>query len=148
MLPGGEGLILGKGTKILHTELDQGREKMLFLKRKPRGVGFGLPRAGIGTQLNWHLVFSFLFPTKLSIKTNTFLSHAQFFFFLKVRSPHFPGFDLAKDFKKLSVHSVQLNTSNKSLPAYSNCFRLRSYLPGSPPLNSSLCGYCLDLLPG
>ena len=93
--------------------LAEGGEKMLSLKIKPRGVGFGLPRAGIGTQLNWHLIFSFLFPTKLSIKTNTFLSHAQLFF-LKVRSPHFPDFDLAKDFKKLSVHSVQLNTSNKS----------------------------------
>ena len=51
-LPGGEGLILGKGTKILHTERGQGREKMLSLKIKPRGAGFGLPRAGIGTQLN------------------------------------------------------------------------------------------------
>ena len=60
--------------------LAKGGEKMLSLKIKPRGVGFGLPRAGIGTQLSWHLVFSFLFAINLSVKTNTFLVSCSAFF--------------------------------------------------------------------
>ena len=107
-------MILGKGTKILHTELGQGRGKNAILKNKTK-------RGGLWASQSWNwdpaeltsCFLFFFFPTKIGIKTNTFLSHVQLLF-LKVRSPPFPGFELAKDFKKLSVHSVQLNISNKS----------------------------------
>ena len=106
-------MILGKGTKILHTELGQGRGKNAIPKNKTK-------RGGLWASQGWNwdpaeLTSCFFFPFSYQVKYKNkyFLSHAQLFF-LKVRSPHFPGFDLAKDFKKLSVHSLELNTSNKS----------------------------------
>ena len=78
-------MILGKGTKILHAELGQGRGKNAIPKNKTK-------RGGLWASQGWNwdpaeltscflsvFCFSF-FPTKLSIKTNTFLSHAQLFF--------------------------------------------------------------------
>ena len=86
--------------------------------------------AGLWASQGWNwdpaeLTSCFFFPFSYQVKhKNKYLFCFMLsIFFLKFRNPHFPGFDLAKDFKKLSVHSVQLNTSNKSLPAYSNCFR-------------------------
>jgi len=51
--------------------------------------------------------FFFPFPYQVKYKNKYLFVSRSAFFFSKVRSPHFPGFDLAKDFKKLSVHSVQ-----------------------------------------
>ena len=78
-------------------------------------------RGGLWASQGWNwdpaeLTSCFFFPFSYQVKyKNKYLFCFMLsIFFLKFRNPHFPGFDLAKDFKKLSVHSVQLNTSNKN----------------------------------
>ena len=60
--------------------------KNAILKTKTKRGGFGLPRAGIGTQLSWHLVFClfFVFPFSYQVKyKNKYLFASCWTFFLE-----------------------------------------------------------------